>query len=122
MKTLIFPTQRRVTPHTENEPAELYGEFGEPLERCIYSYHTPDGENLFVAVDGEGRVVASTAVPEIPDEPTRALKAEHYQSHLIAHQSWHNALGEVWIALELADPCDAPKFIYPDVRLVPLGA
>ena len=67
MKTLIFPTQRRLTPHAQHEPVELYGEFGEPLERCVYSYRAPDGESLFVAIDSYGRVVASTPIPDVPE-------------------------------------------------------
>jgi hypothetical protein len=98
-------TQSRTESHVAGEPAELFGTYGEPKARGVYSFKTPDGDDIWVAISSEGRVVASVEIPPVPQRDPGGLRAE----------KWHQSLARCWIALEVADPCeDASVFSYPD--------
>lgn len=94
--------KRRITPRTAGEPAELYGNVGQPLHRGIYEHTTANGKSIWVAISDGGRVVASLRIPRVRE------------SDPLSEQAWQHLLGKAWIALEIADPFEAAQFVYPD--------
>lgn len=102
-------TMKRTIPRTAGTPDTLLGEFGQPLERAVYSHRTSDGKRLLVAIGADGSIVASVVAPRVPLEP----KGHDLSAFLVAHERWGNALGRIWIALEIADPCEVPEHVFP---------